>query len=149
MAYSEEEVVSELKKLCQVKTRARAEVDKKCYLIALLYYKFFVTEEVIGSYSDMHHSTVNYSKKKVCDLFVTKNKGFMDNVNELYEKFPYDFTSPESTARIKTSQVISFKLVLNEYKRDQLASYMRHKNIDDEAEAMRSLMFKALSLWGK
>jgi hypothetical protein len=73
----------------------------------------------------------------------------MDNVNELYEKFPYDFTAPESTARIKTSQVISFKLVLNEYKRDQLASYMKHKNINNEVEAMTNLMFKALSLWGK
>ena len=108
-----------------------------------------ITEEVIGSYCNMNHSSINYSKKKVCDLFVTKNKAFMDNVNELYEKFPYDFTAPKSTARVKISQVISFKLVLNEYKRDQLASYMRHKNIDDEAEAMKNLMFKALLLWGK
>ena len=149
MNYSEEEVVSELKKLCQVKTRARAEVDKKCYLIALLYYKFFLTEEAIGSYCDMNHSSINYSKKKVCDLFVTKNKTFMDNINKLYNRFPYDFAAPESVARIKVSKVVRFNVILNEYKKNQLASYMKYKKIDNEVEAMRDLMFKALSLWGK
>lgn len=149
MTYSEEDVVSELKKLSQIKTRARAHVDKKCYLIALLYYKFFVKEEVIGSYSNMHHSTINYSKKKVCDLFVTKSREFMANIDDVYSKFPYDFTTPESIARIKLSKVVKFDVILNEYKKDQLASYMRHKKISNEVEAMRSLMFKALSLWGK
>lgn len=149
MNYSEDEVVSELKKLSQVKTRVRAEVDKKCYLIALLYYKFFVKEELIGSYCNMNHSTINYSKKKVCDLFITKNKAFMDNVNELYEKFPYDFTSPESVTRIRVSKIIKFNVILNDYKKEQLAAFMKYKNIESEVEAMKELMFKALSLWGK
>jgi hypothetical protein len=149
MDYSEEEVVSELKKLTQEKTRVRVKVDKKCYLIALLYYKFFVTEEAIGSYCNMNHSSINYSKKKVCDLFVTKNKGFMDNVNELYEKFPYDFTAPESVARTKVSQVIKFNVVLSDYKKEQLASYMNYKNIESETEALKELIFKALTLWGR
>ena len=149
MDYSEDEVVSELKKLSQVKTRVRAEVDKKCYLIALLYYKFLVKEELIGSYCNMNHSTINYSKKKVCDLFITKNKAFMDNVSVLYEKFPYDFTAPESVTRIRVSNIIKFNVILNDYKKEQLAAFMKYKNIESEAEAMKELMFKALSLWGK
>ena len=73
----------------------------------------------------------------------------MENVDELYKKFPYDFTTPESVARTKVSQVIKFNVVLSDYKKEQLASYMNYKNIESETEALKELIFKALTLWGR
>ena len=150
MDYTKEEVIAKLISLNKDPRKLRDLVDQRSYLITILYYKFGLTEEIIGSYCNRNHSSINHNKKRVCDLFAVKDKSFMHNIRDLYEEFPCDFSVPEAVAnRSRIPKTFKVSFVFSEYKKAQLASYMAYKGLDSEQEAIQDLIVKALYLWGK
>ena len=150
MSYTKKEVIAKLQEITKVKTRVRNVIDRKGYLIAILYYKFSLTESVIGSYCDMKHSSINICKKKICDLYIIKDRIFLENIKDLYEQFPYELKAVEPTHRkIQPRNSVSLNVLFSHHKKQQLANYMSFKGITSESKALKQILFNGLSAWGK
>jgi len=150
MDYTKEEVVAKLTSLNKDTRKLRDLVDQRSYLITILYYKFNLTEEIIGSYCNRNHSSINHSKKRVCDLFAVNDKSFMHNIKNLYDEFPCDFANLSSiTTKIRIPKTFKVSFAFSDFKKAQLASYMEYKGIETEQEAVQDLIVKALSLWAR
>jgi hypothetical protein len=93
------------------KTRKRIYIDKRNYLIYILYHKFFYTEEVLAEHFQVDHTTINYVKRTFSDLLKYPTKEFKFNIKELVKLFPLDF-KPRAMNRIKLKSVINLKDVV-------------------------------------
>jgi len=103
--YTLQDVLIKLKEITpKKKTREREWLDKRNYLIGLLYYKFYLTERAISKLSDVERSAINNAKRQAFVLIDCKDEVFMDNTLELSRLFPFKF-SPTRTLKSKKIQV--------------------------------------------
>jgi len=90
--YTKEDVLRALS-LLDKKTRKRVLVDQRSYLIAILAYKFMMTEHQIANTTGIKRFTVNYNKGIALDFY--KDKMYQDNVFIYSASFPFDFDTVE------------------------------------------------------
>ena len=103
--YTAEDELKELKQLIpKAPTRKRSYLDKRNYLICILYYKFNFTEESIAEYLDIKRATVCSAKKNPIKSLDKDDVKFEINTMHLYDKFPYMVpraTKPPTKARAR------------------------------------------------
>jgi len=148
MVYTEDEVIQELKDLYAVpKTRVRHLTDKRYYLIALLYYKFKITEEVIFSCTNLTSpSTINHAKRLGVELYRIGDPVFMRNAKDLIEKFPYDFPDGDIKINLKPgSKAIKFRVSSSVMER--LIRYSNRKGFDSPNTGAKHILINLLRLW--
>jgi hypothetical protein len=146
--YTKEDVISELKKLYTgKKTRVRYLTDQRYYLIALLNYKFKVTEEVIFSYTKLtNRSSVHHAKRTGAELFRAEDPVFIRNVKDLIEKFPYDF--PDIDFKISHKpHVNGIKFTVTPSTLEALKRYCDRKGFDTMGLGAKHIITNLLRLW--
>jgi len=84
--YTREEVLKELNSL--PKSRKRNLVDQRSYLIAVLAYRFMLTEHAISELTGIKRDTVNYNKKLAVQF--CNDKSYRENVYVFSVMFPFD-----------------------------------------------------------
>jgi hypothetical protein len=70
-------------------------VDQRYYTIAVLHYKFGMTEQELALLFNRDHSTINYGKVKPYSYFKMNDPIFKMHCKQLIKKFPYDFPEPK------------------------------------------------------
>lgn len=152
--YSKQDIIDELLKISsKPKTREFHIIDKRNYLIAILYYKFNISEDLIFSYTNLtSRSTINYAKRKVYELYVINDKLFFKNVDELIKKYPCDFNQFKTGIGkytrndIKPAQ-LTISIELSKKSLEKLNNYMIAKKMSNPEEAAKKLIVSVLKLW--
>ncbi len=127
------------------KKRLRPMLDKRNYLIAILYYKFGYTEEKISTIYNIKRVSVSVSKKLPYTLLEYGDNVFKTNVNEYLINYPYDF--PSFNNKYKKNIQITMYFDIKTIK--QIKAY---RDIVDEktiANAVKRLVTNGLNLWEK
>ena len=145
-SYTDEDIINEFKEIYpKYKTRRRSYVDRRNYLICILYYKFNYSEQMIadcftGTKFEIDRTTINYAKKQPIDLVCTKDRLFQKHIAFLYRKFPYDIPdSPVVDQPERKSHLIYLDL-----KTFGRVSHYAYKNELTTKQAMRRLITVAL-----
>lgn len=152
--YSKEDVINELSIISnKPKKRNPHIIDKRNYLIAILYYKFGLSEELIFSYTNLtSRSTVNHSKRRAFDLYKIGDKLFFKNIDELIKKYPCDFNqynivTGKYTKNESKLKPLTLSIELSKVSLKKLSNYMAAKNISDPNVAAKKLIKTVLKLW--
>jgi len=127
------------------KKRLRPLLDKRNYLIAILYYKFGYTEERIATIFSMSRTTVSVSKLHTYSLLDYGDSVFKENVNEYLINYPYAF--PSFSNRYKKDIQITISVDTKIIKK--LRAYRDIVNEKTIANAVKRLVTNGLNLWEK
>ena len=127
------------------KKRLRPMLDKRNYLIAILYYKFGYTEERIATIFNMSRTTVSVSKLHTYSLLDYGDSVFKENVNEYLINYPYAF--PNFTNKYKKDIQITISVETKIIKK--LRAYRDIVNEKTIAKAVKRLVINGLNLWEK
>lgn len=130
----------------QKRTRKRVYVDPRDYMIAILHYKFGYTEEVIAMiFGPMHRSSINHCKKNPHFSLSYGDAVFLENTQEVREKFPYVFPDPkEATAPPGRKYTVQLKLTPDEHKKLSQVAKAKGQRLDVTA---RRLVMKYIKLY--
>lgn len=148
MEYTKDNVIQELRDFCNThKTKERHVTDRRNYLIAILYYEFAMAETEIVSHTNLtSRSTINHAKRSGYELYMTKDKGYLENIKDLVIKYPCkfkDFNVKTRTCLPSTTMSVS----LSHPNIIMLNNYMKAKNIDNVDDAVKKLIISVLKLW--
>jgi hypothetical protein len=139
--YSQDEVLHSLSQLNK-KSRKRVLVDQRSYLLAVLAYKFKLTEHKIANLTGYKRHTVNYNKKIAVQFH--NNKDYMSNVYVYAQQFPFDFSlinSPKPQRDVKVELIIGEKMY-NKLKASGVI--LGHKDV---RTTIKLLLEKSLKVW--
>jgi hypothetical protein len=139
--YSQDEVLHSLSQLNK-KSRKRVLVDQRSYLLAVLAYKFKLTEHKIADLTGYKRHTVNYNKKIAVQFY--NNKDYMSNVYVYAQQFPFDFSlinSPKPQRDVKVELIIGEKMY-NKLKASGVI--LGHKDV---RTTIKLLLEKSLKVW--
>jgi hypothetical protein len=139
--YSQKEVLHALSQLNK-KSRKRVLVDQRSYLLAILAYKFKLTEHKIADLTGYKRYTVNYNKKIAVQFH--NNKDYISNVYVYAQRFPFDFNlidSPKPQRDIKVELIINRKMY-NKLKASGII--LGHKDV---RTTIKLLLEKSLKVW--
>ena len=128
------------------KKRLRPMLDKRNYLIGMLYYKFGYTEEQIATIFNMSRTTVSVSKLHTYSLLKYGDNIFKTNVNEYLINYPYDFPSFKNNSFKKNIKITMY------FDIKTLKKIKAYRDIVDEktvANAIKRLVTNGLNLWEK
>ena len=150
MEYTIDDILKECNTLVyefqnSTKKRLRPMLDKRNYLIAILYYKFGYTEERIATIFSMSRTTVSVSKLHTYSLLNYGDSVFKENVNEYLINYPYAF--PSFTNRYKKDIQITISVETKIIKK--LRAYSDIVNEKTIAKAVKRLVINGLNLWEK
>jgi len=147
--YSKQDIIDELLKISsKPKTKAPHIVDKRNYLIAILYYTFKATEEEIFTYTNLDsRSSVNHAKKSAYNLYKIKDKLFLKNVDEFIQKYPAEFNSFDVKKRVYNTTAATISITLTHHQLASFTRYMQSKKIDKSEIAAKKLILSVLKLW--
>ena len=127
------------------KKRLRPMLDKRNYLIAILYYKFGYTEERIATIFSMSRTTVSVSKLHTYSLLDYGDSVFKENVNEYLINYPYAFQSFTNRYKKDIQIVMSFDTKTLK----KIRAYRDVVNEKTTANAIKRLVNNGLQLWEK
>ena len=127
------------------KKRLRPLLDKRNYLIAILYYKFGYTEERISAIYNIKRISVSVSKKHPYTLLEYGDNVFKENVKEYLIKYPYDF--PSFSNKFKKDKYITISFDIKTLKK--IRAYRDIVNEKTTANAIKRLITNGLNLWEK
>ena len=147
--YSKEDIIDELLKISiKPKTRQPHIVDRRNYLIAILYYTFKTREEEIFTYTNLvSRSTINHAKRNAYNLYKIKDPLFLKNVDELIKKYPAEFDAFDVKKRVYNSTAATISLTLTHHQLASFTRYMQSKKIDKPEIAAKQLILSVLKLW--
>lgn len=147
MEYTYEDVLVECEKVLDLLKEAknRRSLDRRNYLIALMYYEFGKTEETIAKIMKMKRGTVTSAKFHPYQLFENNDSLFLNNVKDLMVTLPYDFPNHGSAKTSKKKIVVNLFLEKDVVKK--LRNYMSYKSIPKIDIAIKDLINKGLKLW--
>jgi len=140
--YTKEDVLKALIPLIS-KSRKRVLVDQRSYLIAVLAYKFMMTEHGIATTIRMKRDRINYNKKLALQYHT--DKAYKQNVYVYAQMFPYDFDvfEPKSISnRLKRVQLDMSPRTYNKLK--AAGSILGHKDV---RVTIKLFLEKSLKLW--
>ena len=139
--YTKEDVINELI-LLDRDSRKRNLVDQRSYLIAILAYKFAMTEHGIAKILNYKRDKVHYNKKLALQLYA--DKSYKQNIYVYSVMFPFNLEVVEVT-RVHRSQRIELDLDAKLYKKLRAArSILGHKDI---RTTIKLFLEKSLILW--
>jgi hypothetical protein len=139
--YTKEDVLNELI-LLDRDSRKRNLVDQRSYLIAILAYKFAMTEHGIAKILNYKRDKVHYNKKLALQLYA--DKSYKQNIYVYSVMFPFNLDVVEVT-RVHRSQRIELDLDAKLYKKLRAArSILGHKDI---RTTIKLFLEKSLKLW--
>jgi len=139
--YTKEDVLNELI-LLDRDSRKRNLVDQRSYLIAILAYKFAMTEHGIAKILNYKRDKVHYNKKLALQLYA--DKSYKQNIYVYSVMFPFNLDVVEVT-RVHRSQRIELDLDAKLYKKLRAArSILGHKDI---RTTIKLFLEKSLILW--
>ena len=127
------------------KKRLRPMLDKRNYLIAILYYKFGYTEEKISTIFSIKRISVSVSKKHPYSLLEYGDNVFKENTKEYLIKYPYDF--PSFSNKFKKDKYITISFDIKTLKK--IRAYRDIVNEKTTANAIKRLITNGLNLWEK
>ena len=88
--YTSKDVLDKLKSIVpKSKSRKRYYLDRRNYLISILYYKFQFTEEMISEHLKIKRCSVNHAKKQPIILTNAGDLTYEINTHSLYDEFPF------------------------------------------------------------
>ena len=128
-----------------LKKRLRPMLDKRNYLIAMLYYKFGYTEEKIATIFNMSRTTVSVSKLHTYSLLKYGDNVFKANVSDYLINYPYDFPSFSNKFKKDVQIIISFDTKTMK----KIRAYRDVVNENTTGKAIKRLVTNGLKLWGK
>ena len=128
-----------------LKKRLRPMLDKRNYLIAMLYYKFGYTEEKIATIFNMSRTTVSVSKLHTYSLLKYGDNVFQANVSDYLINYPYDFPSFSNKFKKDVQIIISFDTKTMK----KIRAYRDVVNEKTTANAIKRLVNNGLQLWEK
>jgi hypothetical protein len=139
--YQVEAVIEKLKTI-DYKTRKRATVDQRTYLIGLMYYKFKCSEYSIASLTGIKRCNIQYGKNMPMQFM--SDPGYIENTKELLELFPFDFTKGFITNinRDTTVKVVFDKKTMR--KLEKCKDILGHVDI---RTTIKHFINKSLSIW--
>lgn len=112
--YTAKDVIKTLKEVIPAnRTRKRLYIDKRNYLICILYYKFSYTEKMIENIFSLtkniiDRTTVNYAKQQPTYMVKCNDPQFLENISLLYKQFP--FKIPETNFIKFVDKTITFTI---------------------------------------
>ena len=150
MEYTIDDILKECNTLVyefqnSTKKRLRPLLDKRNYLIAILYYKFGYTEEKISTIFSIKRISVSVSKKHPYSLLEYGDNVFKENAKEYLIKYPYDF--PSFTNKFKKDKYITISFDIKTLKK--IRAYRDIVNEKTTANAIKRLVNNGLQLWEK
>ena len=147
--YSKQDIIDELLIIKdKPKTREPHIVDRRNYLIAILYYTFKAREEEIFTYTNLDsRSSVNHAKKSAYSLYKIKDKLFLKNVDEFIQKYPAEFNSFDVKKRVYNTTAATISITLTHNQLASFTRYMQSKKIDKSEIAAKKLIISVLKLW--
>jgi hypothetical protein len=144
--YTNTDVLNELKVvLPKYRTRKRSYIDKRNYLIAILYYKFKYTEEKISSMfkltcDPLDRSSISHAKKQPGFFSKNEDTTFLINTGELAKKFPFNI--PEKTTD-GIEKSLHIPMTIKQHRR--ITNYCE-KHTLRQNQAIRKLLDVALTI---
>ena len=150
MEYTIDDILKECNTLVyefqnSTKKRLRPLLDKRNYLIAILYYKFGYTEEKISTIFSIKRISVSVSKKHPYSLLEYGDNVFKENAKEYLIKYPYDF--PSFSNKFKKDKYITISFDIKTLKK--IRAYRDIVNEKTTANAIKRLITNGLNLWEK
>ena len=150
MEYTIDDILKECNTLVyefqnSTKKRLRPLLDKRNYLIAILYYKFGYTEEKISTIFSIKRISVSVSKKHPYTLLEYGDNVFKENAKEYLIKYPYDF--PSFSNKFKKDKYITISFDIKTLKK--IRAYRDIVNEKNTANAIKRLITNGLNLWEK
>jgi hypothetical protein len=141
--YTKEDVLNELI-LLDRDSRKRHLVDQRSYLIAILAYRFGMTEHAIAKAINFRRDKVHYNKKIALQFYT--DKSYKENIYVYSVMFPYELEIVE-VSRMHRSQRIELDLDAKLYKKLRAArAILGHKDI---RTTIKLFLEKSLLLWEK
>lgn len=151
MSYTKEEVIEEFKQLfAGDKTRIQKKYEKRAYLMAILHYKFNLSEAQILAYTNLTSiSSINHGKRAALRLFEDSDPIFLENVEVLLHKFPYDFPKSDILLKQKVNVQKKHKLTVTLTDRHMtiLQKYMVKKKLANPDISAQIILRSILELW--
>jgi hypothetical protein len=147
--YTKQDIIDELLIIKnKTKTKEPHIIDRRNYLIAILYYTFKMREQEIYTYTNLDsRSTINHAKKKAYELYKIKDPLFLKNINEFIQKYPAEFNSFDIKKRQYNTTATTISITLSHYQLASFTRYMQSKKIDKPEEAAKKLITSVLKLW--
>lgn len=144
--YKLEDVIKEFQKI-NTSSRLRELVDKRSYLIALMYFKFGLKEEKIASKVNISRAKVQYNKH-----LPAKYKGqpdYMYNIESLALKYPFEFPPYKVKKKKRNGDFVKVRFTNDQ--RNKLVEIRKELEHTDVAITIRYLIRKALKdkIWEK
>jgi hypothetical protein len=141
--YKVEEVLDALNAL-DFKSRKRVLVDQTSYLIAILAFKFAMSEHAIAKAVNCKRDKVHYNKKIALQFHA--DKSYKENIYVYSVMFPFELDIVE-VARVHRSQRIELDLDPKLYKKLRaVKAILGHKDI---RTTIKLFLEKSLILWEK
>lgn len=139
--YTIQNVVDTLRSI-DSKSRKRVLVDQRSYLIAVLAYKFMLSEHAIAKTLDYKRDTVHYNKKLALQFY--GDKSYKQNIYVYSVMFPFDLTEAE-VSRMHRSQRVEIDFDPKFYRKLKAAgAILGHKDV---RTTIKLFLEKSLKLW--
>lgn len=140
--YTKDDVLQALLKI-PGKTRHRVLVDQRSYLIAILAYRFMMTEHQIADFTGIKRDTVNYNKKLALQFY--KDKFYMQNVYVYAQMFPFDFSIIEQMSVSNRLKRIELDIDKKLYNKLKIAGEIR--GYKDIRVIIKFFLEKSIKIW--
>ena len=145
--YTKLDLVNELRGLYLRRTRERGITDQRYYIIAVLSFQFRMSEKDILAYTNLTSvSSINHAKRNCYTLYLAQDPAFLKNIEDLMEKYPYDF----SDASVKVKQkprLETVKIRITPEVMKRLQRYSDRKAFATVNIGARHIVTKLLKLW--
>jgi hypothetical protein len=146
--YNKDDVINELLKLAN-KQRLQVVVDQRSYLIAILIYKFSMTEQSVADATGLSRIRVHYNKKLAINFY--EHVSFQKHTEVYQNLFPFDFNAvaDKLTEKAKTNRKNEVTIFLDDVtfsKLKDVGAILGHAHI---TATMKLFIEKGLRLWEK
>jgi hypothetical protein len=142
--YTKEDVLTALQPLVY-KTRKRALVDQRSYLIGILAYRFMIPEHTIAKTIGIKRDVVNHNKRLVIQMY--SDKSYQANTYVYAQRFPFDFSVIDAHLRLPRSVRVELSFDAKFYKKlKAVGGILGHRDI---RTTIKLFLEKSLVLWEK
>ena len=145
--YTKLDLINELRDLYVRKTREREITDQRYYVIAVLAFEFNMNEKDLLAYTNLTSvSSINYAKRNCYVLYHAQDPVFLSNVEDLMEKYPYDFSDVSVKVKQKP-QLETVRIRITPEVMKRLKKYSDRKAFASPNMGAKHIITKLLKLW--
>ena len=145
--YTKLDLINELRALYVRKTREREITDQRYYVIAVLAFEFNMNEKDLLAYTNLTSvSSINHAKRNCYVLYHAQDPVFLSNVEDLMEKYPYDFSNASVILKQKP-QLETVRIRITPEVMKRLKRYSDRKAFASVNMGAKHIVTKLLKLW--